>query len=130
MPKRRSLASMSVDALLKLRNDISGILSRRADALRRELRSLGEDYKEVGRIAIYGKKSKKASKAKVAKKAKIAKKAKTAKKAKSAPKPKIAKKTKIAKKATSRTSPPTVVIPRRVRPGQHEVQGVDDSLPK
>src|SRR5215510_13620096 len=111
MPKRRSLASMSVDALLKLRNDISGILSRRADALRRELRSLGEDYKEVGRIAIYGKKSKKASKAK------------------SAPKPKIAKKTKIAKKATSRTSPPTVVIPRRVRPGQHEVQGVDDSLP-
>src|SRR5215510_3204458 len=109
MPKRRSLASMSVDALLKLRNDISGILSRRADALRRELRSLGEDYKEVGRIAIYGKKSKKASKAK------------TAKKAKSAPKPKIAKKTKIAKKATSRTSPPTVVIPRRVRPGQHEV---------
>src|SRR5215510_11303474 len=119
MPKRRSLASMSVDALLKLRNDISGILSRRADALRRELRSLGEDYKEVGRIAIYGKKSKKASKAKVAKKAKIAK------KAKSAPKPKIAKKTKIAKKATSRTSPPTVVMPRRVRPGQHEVQGVD-----
>ena len=73
MPKQR-LASMSVDALLKLRNDISGILSRRVEALRRELRSLGEDYKEVGRIAIYGKKSKKASKAKIAKKAKAAKK--------------------------------------------------------
>ena len=80
MPKQR-LASMSVDALLKLRNNISGILSRRAEALRRELRSLGEDYKEVGRIAIYGKKSKKASKAKIAKKAKAAKKPKRAKKA-------------------------------------------------
>ena len=123
MPKR-SLASLSVDALLKLRNDVSSILSRRAAALRRELRSLGEDYKEVGRIAVYGKKSKKASKAKIAKKAKVAKKAKSAKKATSA------KKTKIAKKVTSRTSPPSVVIPKRTRLGQHDVQGVDDALPK
>ena len=90
MPKQR-LASMSVDALLKLRNNISGILSRRADALRRELRSLGEDYKEVGRIAIYGKKkSKKASKAKIAKKAKAVKKPKAAKKPQRAKKVKIA----------------------------------------
>src|SRR5262245_59379937 len=113
MPKQR-LASMSIDALLKLRNDIGGILSRRADALRRELRSLGEDYKEVGRIAIYGKKSKKASKAK------IAKKPKTAKKAKSSKKVTISKKPKIAKKATRRTSPP-----RRTRPRQDEARGVD-----
>src|SRR5829696_2831185 len=55
MPKQR-LASMPVGALLKLKNDISGILSRRADALKKELRALGEDYKEVGRIAVYGRK--------------------------------------------------------------------------
>ena len=54
---KRSLASMSAGALVKLRNDISTILSRRADALKRELRSLGEDYAHVGRIAIYGKKN-------------------------------------------------------------------------
>jgi hypothetical protein len=52
----RSLASMSVDALLKLRSDIGQILSRRADVLKKELRSLGQDYAEVGRIALYGKK--------------------------------------------------------------------------
>ena len=107
MPKQR-LASMSVDALLKLRNDISGILSRRAEALRRELRSLGEDYKEVGRIAIYGKKSKKASKAKIAKKAKAAKKPKTAKAAK---KPKAAKKAKRAKNATGERAPAPIRSP-------------------
>ena len=110
MPKQR-LASMSVDALLKLRNDISGILSRRAEALRRELRSLGEDYKEVGRIAIYGKKSKKASKAKIAKKAKGVKKAKKAKKANTAKKAKRAKKAKIAKKATGGRSPAPIRSP-------------------
>jgi hypothetical protein len=104
MPKQR-LASMSVNALLKLKNDISGILSRRAEALRRELRSLGEDYKEVGRIAIYGKKSKKASKAKIAKKPKRAKKAKPAKKAKRA------KKVKIAKKASGGRSPAPIRSP-------------------
>lgn len=116
MPKQR-LTSMSIDALLKLRNDIGGILSRRADVLRRELRALGEDYKEVGRIAIYGKKSKKARKAKAAKKSKVAKKAKTSRKAKAA------KKAKVAKKATRRTS-----IPRRARPRQDEVRGVDGVL--
>ncbi|MGH6768257.1 MAG: H-NS family nucleoid-associated regulatory protein [Xanthobacteraceae bacterium] len=50
------LASMGVGALIKLRDDISAVLARRAEALKKELRSLGEDYKEVGRIAIYGKK--------------------------------------------------------------------------
>ena len=55
MAKQR-LASMTSGALVKLRDHIGGILRRRGEALKRELRSLGEDYKEVGRIAIYGKK--------------------------------------------------------------------------
>jgi len=54
---KQNLASMSVDALLKLRDDIGAALSRKADALKKELVSLGSDYAEVGRIAIYGKKS-------------------------------------------------------------------------
>ena len=54
---KQSLASMSAGALLKLRNDISTILIRRAEALKQELRSLGEDYAHVGRIAVYGKKN-------------------------------------------------------------------------
>jgi hypothetical protein len=54
---KQSLASMSAGALVKLRNDISTILSRRAEALKQELRSLGEDYAHVGRIAVYGKKN-------------------------------------------------------------------------
>ena len=54
--QRRRLASMPNDALVKLGNRIGAILRRRADALKRELRSLGEDYAEVGRIALYGKK--------------------------------------------------------------------------
>jgi len=48
---------MSAGALVKLRNNISTILSRRAEALKQELRSLGEDYAHVGRIAVYGKKN-------------------------------------------------------------------------
>jgi DNA-binding protein H-NS len=61
--KRSRLASLSVDALVKMRDEIGAILSRRADVLKKELRALGEDYKEVGRIAIYGKKKKKAKSA-------------------------------------------------------------------
>jgi DNA-binding protein H-NS len=56
MAKKSSLASMSVDALLKLRDDIGSVLSRKADQLKKELASLGADYAEVGRIALYGKK--------------------------------------------------------------------------
>ena len=63
---KQSLASMSAGALVKLRNNISTILSRRADALKQELRSLGEDYAHVGRIAVYGKKN--AAKKRAAKK--------------------------------------------------------------
>lgn len=47
----KSLASMSVDALLKLRDQIGVVLTGRARALKKELASLGTD----GRTALYGK---------------------------------------------------------------------------
>jgi DNA-binding protein H-NS len=47
---------LSVEALFKLRDDVAAALSQKAEALKKELRSLGEDYSEVGRIAIYGRK--------------------------------------------------------------------------
>jgi DNA-binding protein H-NS len=47
---------MSVDALFKLRDGVAAALNEKAEALKKELRSLGEDYAEVGRIAIYGRK--------------------------------------------------------------------------
>src|SRR4051794_19488706 len=53
---KQTLASMSVDALLKLRDDIGATLSRRAAVLKKELASLGADYAQVGRIAVHGKK--------------------------------------------------------------------------
>jgi len=51
---KQSLASMPLNALLSLRDKVGDIINKRAEALKKELRSLGEDYKEVGRIAIYG----------------------------------------------------------------------------
>ena len=54
--KPSNLASLTVDALLKMRDDIGAILAKRADQLKKELASLGADYAEVGRIALYGKK--------------------------------------------------------------------------
>jgi DNA-binding protein H-NS len=39
-----------------MRDDIGAILSRKADDLKKELASLGSNYAEFGRIAIYGKK--------------------------------------------------------------------------
>ncbi len=53
MAKQR-LASMPLGALMKLRDRVGAIIDRRATALKKELRSLGEDYAEVGRIAVYG----------------------------------------------------------------------------
>ena len=49
---KQNLASMAVDALLKMRDDIGKVLSRKAKTLQKELASLGADYK-VGRTAIY-----------------------------------------------------------------------------
>jgi DNA-binding protein H-NS len=56
MARPLNLASMSVDALLNLRDQISTVLSRKAKQLKKELAALGSDYAEVGRIAVYGKK--------------------------------------------------------------------------
>jgi DNA-binding protein H-NS len=58
---RQNLTSMTSSALVKLRHRVGVILRRRANALQRELRSLGEDYAEVGRIAVYGRKKAKKS---------------------------------------------------------------------
>jgi DNA-binding protein H-NS len=48
---KANLASMSVDALLKLRDDIGKVLSRRVDQLKDQLSKLGGevDYKRRGR---------------------------------------------------------------------------------
>jgi len=56
---KTNLANMSIDALLKLRDDVGAALSRKADALKKELASLGSDYADVGRIALYGRKRRK-----------------------------------------------------------------------
>jgi DNA-binding protein H-NS len=52
----KKLSQLSVEALFKLRDDVAAALNQKAEALKKELRSLGEDYAEVGRIAIYGRK--------------------------------------------------------------------------
>ena len=54
MARQSRLATLSINALVKMRDEIGAVLSRRADTLKKELRSIGEDYKEVGRIAVYG----------------------------------------------------------------------------
>jgi len=57
---RPSLASMSVDALLKLRDDIEQALTRRAAQLRHELSRLGRQIgskSKVGRSPLQGRKA-------------------------------------------------------------------------
>ena len=54
---QRNLSSMTVDALLKLRDEISTVLSRKADDLKNELKAIGADYADVGKIAFDGKRS-------------------------------------------------------------------------
>ena len=48
---KTNLASMSVDALLKLRDDVEKVLGRRANELKHQLSRLGEEvgYKKRGR---------------------------------------------------------------------------------
>ena len=46
---KQNIASLSVDALLKLRDDIGLVLSQRAEALKKQLASLGADYGESRR---------------------------------------------------------------------------------
>jgi DNA-binding protein H-NS len=61
MARPKNLSLLSVEALFKLRDDVAAALSRRADALKKELTAIGSDYAEVGRIAIYGRKKRGAS---------------------------------------------------------------------
>jgi DNA-binding protein H-NS len=63
---KQNLATLSVDALLELRDEIGSILFKKADALKKELAALGADYAEVGRVALYGKKKKSLAGRKVA----------------------------------------------------------------
>jgi DNA-binding protein H-NS len=56
MARPKSLTSMSVAVLMKMRDDVVAALNEKANTLKKELRALGGDYAEVGRIAIYGKK--------------------------------------------------------------------------
>src|SRR4051812_17257267 len=47
MPRPANLSKLSVEALIRMRNDISGILSSKAALLRKELASLGENVANV-----------------------------------------------------------------------------------
>jgi hypothetical protein len=76
MAKQR-LASMPLGALMKLRDRVGAMIDSRATALKKELRSLGEDYTEVGRIAIYGRRKKKKKNKKTRKRRTAAKSART-----------------------------------------------------
>jgi DNA-binding protein H-NS len=53
---KQNLASMPIDALLKMRSQIGAILERRGRALKKQLQSLGLGYAEAGRIAVDRKK--------------------------------------------------------------------------
>jgi DNA-binding protein H-NS len=54
MARPSKLSALSIDGLVKLRDDVSEALKQKAKALQKQLASLGSDYAEVGRIAIYG----------------------------------------------------------------------------
>src|SRR5262245_5922751 len=54
---RRNLSSMTVDALLKLRDEIGTVLSHKADDLRKDLNAIGADSIDVGKIALSGRTS-------------------------------------------------------------------------
>jgi DNA-binding protein H-NS len=54
--RQSRLSALSINALVKMRDEIGAILGRRADALKKELQAIGDDYKAVGRIAVYGRK--------------------------------------------------------------------------
>jgi len=56
MARTKKLSLLSVESLFKLRDDVAAALDQKAEAIKKQLRSLGEDYAEVGRIAIYGRK--------------------------------------------------------------------------
>jgi DNA-binding protein H-NS len=49
-----NLDAMSIESLVKLRDNVTRFLSQKAIQLQRDLAALGADYAEVGRIAVYG----------------------------------------------------------------------------
>jgi DNA-binding protein H-NS len=57
MARPSKLSSLSVEALFKLRDDVAAALSRKADALKKDLAAIGAHNAEVGRIAAYGKRN-------------------------------------------------------------------------
>src|SRR5262245_36540294 len=52
----KQLRSMTIQALIALRDEIGTVLGNRAEALKKELAAVGADFAQVGRIAVYGKK--------------------------------------------------------------------------
>src|SRR5262245_36731440 len=56
MPRTQNLSSMSVDALLKLREDVGKVLSGREDQLRDQLSRLGGDGRRGRGSVLKGKK--------------------------------------------------------------------------
>ena len=52
MPRPANLSKLSVAELIKMRNDISGVLSSKAALLRKELAYLGESVADAGRSMI------------------------------------------------------------------------------
>src|SRR5262245_41505354 len=57
----KQVRSMTIQALIKLRDEVADAISSKAAALKKELAAVGADYAEVGRIALYGKKKSKSS---------------------------------------------------------------------
>jgi DNA-binding protein H-NS len=57
MGRPSKLSSLSIDALFKLRDDVVAALKKKAQRLRKQPASLGSHYAEVGRIAIYGRRT-------------------------------------------------------------------------
>ena len=52
MARPKSLTAMSVDALLKMRDNITAALRQKAGVLKKELSRMGADYAEVGRCDL------------------------------------------------------------------------------
>jgi DNA-binding protein H-NS len=50
MATPKNLSRLSIEALTKLRDDVTAALRKRAEALRHQLVAIGSDYVEVGRI--------------------------------------------------------------------------------
>ena len=52
----KQLRSYSIQALVKLRDEVRAVLASKAASLRKELSAVGSDFADVGKIAMYGKK--------------------------------------------------------------------------